>query len=365
MQEDPPVLLNRLSATRYRGNNLTLQNPHFADPVWHSPKNSRAGISQRHLPYSKFEPSLQRRISLTTTPNPQVSSSMSTFSTPFTLNLSSSNKREKLPDESDDDDEPHSSRPKIDITALPWSSRTSSVQLSPELEKTRVILENFSRNPKLVKASILSQPDCPPFSSEDWENLIAGKPTNLTTSSRVSTLLRSNEKRKSLATSSLNLAPKPRVKPYLAMATGSSLGTAILIIAAIFAFPHRISELNAYRTHISQLFSCTPSSSHSRVINYDKAACLRVSQTRRYLLSSFGNFNNLNIRWIQAPSWGGNNRFSSTSGVGKSRRDTCHRWNKKRCPNTASACRYAHVCGKCRSNGHVKSNCKKSESNKD
>ncbi|KAF5387588.1 hypothetical protein D9757_006614 [Collybiopsis confluens] len=95
-----------------------------------------------------------------------------------TVNQASSNKREKLPDESDNDEEPHSSRPKIDIAALPWSSHTSSVQLSPELEKTQVILENFSRDPKLVKASILSQPDCPPFSSEDWENLIAGKPAN-------------------------------------------------------------------------------------------------------------------------------------------------------------------------------------------
>ncbi|KAF5383939.1 hypothetical protein D9757_007395 [Collybiopsis confluens] len=231
-----------------------------------------------------------------------------------TVNQSSSNKREKLPDESDDDDGPHSSRPKIDIAALPWSSRTSSIQLSPELEKTRVILENFSRDPKLVKASILSQPDCPPFSSEDWENLIAGKPANfdhIFTSIHTTAVERETQKFGNV---------EFKFGSQVAGKTISSHGDWIItwdryFDAAIFAFPHRISEFNAYRTHISQLFSCTPSSSHSRVINYDKAVRLRVSQTRRYLLSDFGAFNDLNIRWIQAPSWGGNDRFSSTSGV--------------------------------------------------
>ncbi|KAF5358697.1 hypothetical protein D9757_014374 [Collybiopsis confluens] len=165
-----------------------------------------------------------------------------------TVNQSSSNKREKLPDESDDDDGPHSSRPKIDIAALPWSSRTSSIQLSPELEKTRVILENFSRDPKLVKASILSQPDCPPFSSEDWENLIAGKPANfdhIFTSIHTTAVERETQK--------FGNVEFKFGSQVAAMATGSSLGTAI-------SMPPSSHSLTAYPSsmhteHISPNFS--------------------------------------------------------------------------------------------------------------
>ncbi|KAJ3845747.1 hypothetical protein EV368DRAFT_70463, partial [Lentinula lateritia] len=61
----------------------------------------------------------------------------------------------------------------IDETALPWLNQASSslrVNLSESLEKTCVILAN------LAQSTVQSQPDCPIFSNEDWDDIITGKP---------------------------------------------------------------------------------------------------------------------------------------------------------------------------------------------
>ncbi|KAF9073176.1 hypothetical protein BDP27DRAFT_1484933, partial [Rhodocollybia butyracea] len=65
---------------------------------------------------------------------------------------------------------------KIDTAAFTWTFRSNVPQLSPVLDK-KLALENFSRDPKTVQSSIISQPDCPGFSLKDWDNLIRGKPS--------------------------------------------------------------------------------------------------------------------------------------------------------------------------------------------
>ncbi|KAF9061017.1 hypothetical protein BDP27DRAFT_1429428 [Rhodocollybia butyracea] len=79
-------------------------------------------------------------------------------------------------DESDDEEKSRSPRKKIDPKLFAWASRTSPTQLSPDLEKTRIALENFTRDPVFARNSITSQPDCPAFSFEDWDDLVRGKP---------------------------------------------------------------------------------------------------------------------------------------------------------------------------------------------
>jgi hypothetical protein len=133
--------------------------------------------------------------------------------------------------------------------------------------------------------------------------------------------------------------------------------------ATKFVFPHHESKLKRYGKYILQFFTTLPSESHHRVISFDRAARIRVAQHHDMQLTDFGEFIDLHMHWIQ-------NTGSSASrtsqarrveqGVGRTqKREACRRWNEGRCPNTAVACSYAHVCSKCRVNSHTAAECKK------
>ncbi|PPQ97480.1 hypothetical protein CVT26_002828, partial [Gymnopilus dilepis] len=78
--------------------------------------------------------------------------------------------------EEDDEAEP-TSRRRIDTRGFPWviQEENSPSNLSPELRKTMAALENFARDPKLAKASLLNSPQCPQFPDSEWTNLLAGR----------------------------------------------------------------------------------------------------------------------------------------------------------------------------------------------
>jgi hypothetical protein len=109
-----------------------------------------------------------------------------------------------------------------------------------------------------------------------------------------------------------------------------------------------------------------PAEHHSRVIHFDKALRLRVSQRRDLLLTDHASFTDLSLLWLQ--NGGGSSRLPrdetprssrrSTS-PSKPRREACRRFNAGTCPNSQSSCDYAHVCSKCRATGHVVSACGK------
>ncbi|KAF8954819.1 hypothetical protein BDZ97DRAFT_1604203, partial [Flammula alnicola] len=57
------------------------------------------------------------------------------------------------------------------------------------------------------------------------------------------------------------------------------------IDAVVYVFPHRQSELIHYGKFLRQLFTSIPTERHLRVIQFDKAVRLRVSQRRDLLLT--------------------------------------------------------------------------------
>ncbi|KAF8952486.1 hypothetical protein BDZ97DRAFT_1597956, partial [Flammula alnicola] len=57
------------------------------------------------------------------------------------------------------------------------------------------------------------------------------------------------------------------------------------IDAVIYVFPHRQPELVHYGKFLRQLFTSVPTERHLRVIQFDKAVRLRVSQRRDLLLT--------------------------------------------------------------------------------
>ncbi|KAJ4486777.1 hypothetical protein C8J55DRAFT_424764, partial [Lentinula edodes] len=247
---------------------------------------------------------------------------------------------------------------KIDETVLPWLNRASSslrVNLSESLEKTRVILANLAREPKYARSTVQSQPDCPIFSNEDWDDIITGKPArfdHIFSSMHATTL----DERQTQKVGEVEFKFGPPVAGKQVSNSGDwQIVFAKYSKALIFIFPHRVEELERYSEHIIRLFGALPEVDHYKVINYDKAIRYRVSQSRQYELTDFGQFQDLFLHWIQAPPSKG--RDSGRKDVKSRRREPCKRYNEGRCPNTAQSCGYQHVCAKCNRNDHTRQNC--------
>ncbi|KAJ3887040.1 hypothetical protein GG344DRAFT_81130 [Lentinula edodes] len=178
-------------------------------------------------------------------------------------------------EESEDDIDPQSaSRRKIDETVLPWLNRASSSNrtfLSESLEKTRIILANLAREPKYARSTIQSQPDCPVFSTEDWDDIVNGKPArfdHIFSSMHATTL----DERQTQKVGEVKFKFGPPVPGKRINNSGDwQIVFAKYSKALTFVFPHRADELEKYSEHIIRLFGALPELDHDKVINYDKA----------------------------------------------------------------------------------------------
>ena len=253
---------------------------------------------------------------------------------------------------------------KIDTDAFAWVIRDGidPPSLPPSLVQTQSILENFSRDLKLAKSSLLNSARLPQFPDSEWTNLIAGRAVDLdhVLAGQYSV---AHDERRTEQFGNLEVIVGT-VKPARIVDTHGKWVIAWdqAVDATTYVFPHRSSELRDYGRHITQLFASFPDSLHTRVIQYDRAVRIRVAQRRDLLLTEYGQFADLHVLWIQNAGGGGTRTGDSdrrTRNTGNSkRREACRRWNENRCPNSAAQCNYAHVCTKCRSNGHTNSECK-------
>ncbi|KAE9385631.1 hypothetical protein BT96DRAFT_1006870 [Gymnopus androsaceus JB14] len=144
------------------------------------------------------------------------------------------------------------SRRKIDETVLPWLNRTSAskVNLSESLSKTRLTLANFACEPRYARSTIQSQPDCPVFSSEDWDDIVTGKPAHfdhIFLSMHATTL----DERQTQKVGEVEFKFGPPVAGKTVHNSGDwQIVFAKYSKALTFVFPHRAKELEKYSEHI-------------------------------------------------------------------------------------------------------------------
>jgi hypothetical protein len=275
-------------------------------------------------------------------------------------------------------------RTRLDFDALPWNefedpSIESSTNLSPALQKTHSLLENFSRDVKRARSSLLNcNRSIPQFPQAEWLNLLSGNAVDLDhVFSNIYTVSHSSndviELGKNVELLRGSSTPAKTVKTH----GDWVIAWDTLVDATLFVFKHRKQELQTYGKHIQRYFASLPSQFHSRVINYDRAVRIRTAQRRDIELSNISEFADLQIQWISNPSGLGPSQPSESKepkeskdskgkgGGGNRRRSAaCRRWNENRCPNTAAVCNYLHVCSKCSSPDHVVSNCNSPPPNK-
>jgi hypothetical protein len=271
-------------------------------------------------------------------------------------------KRSESPDSSGEDS---GRRLRLDVSKLPFISDTS-ITLRPDLEKTRLILENIARDPKQTKSIVQNHAGCPQFPSGLWTGLLAGEYVDLDRVFSGIYATSAEEGRKERIGSVELTVGAPTPAKHI-----SSLGDWVIAWgsyqrAVEFVFPHRSRELTAYADTIRQLFAAFPTGKQQSVINFDKAVRLRVSQTRQHLLTD--RFVDLETIWLinsgAAAVGGGPLQEREPPKRKMPRREACKRWNENRCPNGANSCSYAHICAKCRNTGHTQAQCEQGPARK-
>ncbi|KAF8814651.1 hypothetical protein BYT27DRAFT_7081792, partial [Phlegmacium glaucopus] len=268
--------------------------------------------------------------------------------------------------EEEEEDE-YAKRTRLDFRALPWhraeDTKAESLEnLSPSLQKTHALLKNFSQDVKQAQSSLLNcNRAIPQFPQTKWLNLLGGNIIDLDhIFSNIYTISYSNKESIELG-KNIEVLHSPSTPARTVKTHGDwVIAWDALAEATCFVFSHRKQELQLYSKHIQQYFASLPAQYHSRVINYDRAVQIRISQCRDLELTNFAQFDNLQIQWIHSPS----NLSSSQQTEPRARQPSarrrsapCRRWNERRCPNSASTCNYLHVCSKCSSGGHVAGEC--------
>ena len=268
---------------------------------------------------------------------------------------------------SDDGDDEYEKRTHLDYGSLPWNepedlSCFTSENLSPSLQKTHTLLENFSRDVKRARSSLLNcNLPIPQFPPAEWLNLLNGNAVDLDhVFSNIYTISYDTrdvvELSKDVELLHGSSAPAKTVKTH----SDWVIARDCFVDTVLFIFKHRKQELRSYGKHIQQYFASLPSQLHSWGINYDRAIRIRVAQQRDIELSNFAEFADLQIQWINNPANPATNQFTesrSKQNTNRQRTAACRRWNDNRCPNTPSNCNYLHVCSKCSNSGHVASSC--------
>jgi len=275
-------------------------------------------------------------------------------------------KRSRTPDESIDGSISPSYKRRIDPDKFAWviQEQINPPSLSSELRQTQLALANFARDPKLAKSSLLNASYLPQFPDGEWTNILSGRFVDLDHVLSGIYAVGPDERRKeklgALEITVGSCAPAKTVRSH----SDWTITWESYLDAAVFVFPNRQIELNGYGKFVRQLFTSFPSDKHLRVIHYDKAVRLRVSQRRDVLLSEHAQFTDLSLLWLQngggssAPATGeGRGHRISTASSSRIRREACRRFNAGTCPNSQASCDYIHVCSKCRATGHVASSC--------
>ncbi|KAI0055194.1 hypothetical protein BV25DRAFT_1790845, partial [Artomyces pyxidatus] len=254
------------------------------------------------------------------------------------------------------------SRRRLDESILPFSRGPDPAdQLSGPLRDILRHKENYSREPKLARRSVLSAPDCPEFPHNLWRDVLAGNYVDL---DRVYVgryeINGDAEESHSLGSHTI------RSNTFRFDGSVTELGSWITAWdsyanAVRFVYPSRERELQLYRDYISQLFAACPQHP-DRVVRFDRAVRIRVGRSNRYLLSQAAEFHDLHTLHISnpVPAYGtgrntqGSAAKASAPRTGRSN-EVCRRFNDGKC--TSRVCKFRHVCSNCGGHDHGAHSC--------
>jgi len=251
-----------------------------------------------------------------------------------------------------------------DESLFAWlaNDETDNTVLTPSQELTRKLVQNHTIDLKTSKRMVLSSKRVPEFPDSEWSNVLAGKAVNLdAVFSGMYSTVTDNRAIENIGDLELHFGA---TKPAKTVETHGDwvIAWRIVFKATRFVFPHRETELEEYNDYITSYFASIHPTSHSKVLNLDKAIRKQVGSVNNVSLNEFNKFRYLETRHLQGHGSGDGSVTTKDRVVPKDgssswrKADPCRLWNEGKCPNQASSCKYRHICELCRG-AHRKGSC--------
>jgi hypothetical protein len=245
-----------------------------------------------------------------------------------------------------------SKQQKSDESDFPWliQENLCNPGLCDDLQRTLELLRTYARDLKLTKSLILTVANAPQFPNSEWSNIIIGAMVDLDHVISGSFTV-SSDNREVEVIGGIQLKYRA-AKPAKQVNTSGDwfIAWRLYTQAAMFAFPHRRSELDSYGVQILSLFAATSPINHSHILSLDKAIRVRVSEQQDLLLTDSSKFDDLRLYWLNPIGAGAIETDPKGKSKGKSGfrcEDACGRWNRGVCRLKSSECKYRHICQKC------------------
>ncbi|THH15239.1 hypothetical protein EUX98_g9496 [Antrodiella citrinella] len=281
------------------------------------------------------------------------------------LDTPATRKRERVGDVGDDEQEPKRKK-QVNEALLPFLSQ-NSVPLSPELEETLRLKENYTRDIAQCKQLVLAQPCAPELPDVVWDPILKNGYVDL---NKIFTgyYSTSGDARQSHKFGDLELYTEQIKTDRTITQHGHwTIAWTKYVEGVLFTYPHRGWELRTYGEYINNTFAAVRDGEQQKVINYERAVRTMVGRRNDLLLTDFSRFNHLYTMHVNSSGagsstgasqaqGGGRRANSATGGVRSFSNEICKRWNAGKC-GEARACKYRHVCLKCSARTHVDTNC--------
>ncbi|KAJ7073441.1 hypothetical protein B0H15DRAFT_806756 [Mycena belliarum] len=269
-----------------------------------------------------------------------------------------------------------SKRQRVDDTLLPWVVEDFIVEqeLSPGLQRTRLMLMEFRKDPKYVLGTILDSARHVSFPESEWTAIVKGQSIDLNKVISHQFSIQHDRRQSESLGDGVQLV-FGSAAPTKTVTTQSDWITAWgkAAEALLLVFPHRRRELDSYRQYISDLFASAGEHVHERVILLDRKLRNEVAGRRDLELSSFAQFGHWERSFLsdhgagflesrqkaKGPAGRGSTDAggASSGSASKKNSEPCKRFNEERCPSSKSQCRYTHVCSRCKRGHHPITKC--------
>jgi len=242
-----------------------------------------------------------------------------------------------------------------DETLFAWlaNDEADTTVLTASQELTRKLVQNHVLDLKASKRMVLASKRVPEFPDSEWNNVLAGKAVNLdAVFSGLYSTVTDNRAIENIGDLELHFGA---TKPAKTVETHGDwvIAWRIAFKATRFIFPHRETELEEYNDYITSYFASILPSTHSKVLNLDRAIRKHVGSVNNVSLNEFNKFRYLETRHLQGHGAGESSTCSNEKTKQKDspawrKADPCRLWNEGKCRYQASSCKYRHICELCR-----------------
>jgi len=222
--------------------------------------------------------------------------------------------------------------------------------IDPKLELTLKLKNNYAIDLKASKCAVLGFPRCPLFPDSQWNDVLLDRYVDFDKILTGYYALESDH-RETQTIGGLDIS----------INTGGSSGKPVKEIciygewtiayarytrAVLFVYPHRSRELEEYQEYMAGQFAAYPDvSDQYKIINFDKAICLRVGQSNDLLLTDYARFQDIISYHLINPKTSRPSEAKRPKLSSNDETPICCRWNNGHC--VSITCGYRHECHHC------------------